>query len=818
MLRWLGFTFGFFILLLLGGLGSTVLLLYYFGRNLPDYKQLAEYEPPVVTRLYSGNGELMKEYAIENRVFMPLNLVPKKVVHAFLAAEDKNFFIHPGIDPFGMGRALVSNILNRGRKRPQGASTISQQVARNFFLSNEVSMGRKIKEIILTFRIEQALTKERILELYLNKIYLGLGAYGVTTASLFYFNKSLDELTFGEAAYLAVLPKAPNNYHPVQNKEAAYNRRAWVLGRMAEAGYITKAQADEAKKEPLTIYTKTTRDEHLSDDNADYYAEDVRRRLHELYGQEGLYKGGLYVSTPMDVTLQKYASLALKKGLILYDRRHGWRGPIKSLGLKNRHDWLNTLKKEPDFQGLYPTWKQALVLDINPREASIGFRDGTESKLAFEGVKWTNKGSLKQVFSVGNVIAVEPILGKDQLPTGKYSLQQIPEVNGGLAVLDPNTGRVLALSGGFSYDLSQFNRATQGMRQTGSVIKPLVYYTGLENGFTPVTKVLDGPITVHLGQGLPPWSPRNYGAKFYGVMPFRRCVEKSLNSATVRVALKVGMDKIADNGEKLGLYDHMMHRFSAVLGAQETTVLKMANAYAHFVNGGKRVTPTLIDRIQNRHGKTVYRHHDQECKNCSFETWNNDEMPELQDVREQIIDPGVAYQMVSILSGVIERGTAAKIKYFARPIAGKTGTANEFMTAWFVGFIPDLAFCCNIGFDKPKSLGNGEAGSRAALPIMEEFLKLALPAITPKPFRVPSGVRLIKIDPMTGSTVDASSPGGIYEAFKPGTEPDEFKNDESVLDTGEGSVDPDHKVIVGNPSNNLAPFTGASPPNLVGVY
>lgn len=752
MLRWLAITCGIVLFSVIVAGIVFIGVLHYFGRDLPDSQQLVDYELPVTTRVYAADGQLTKEYSVENRIFTPIHLIPKILQKAFLASEDKNFYQHPGIDPQGLVRALLNNIINRG-KRPEGASTITQQVAKNFFLTNEVSIKRKAKEAILSLRIERALTKERILELYLNKIYFGYGAYGVTSAALNYFDKTLEDLSLAEIAYLAALPKAPGNYHPIHNYKAAVARRNYVLARMADAGFISNEDAQKAAVEPISIVNKTLKTYH----SAEYYNEEVRRVLIDRYGMPGLYGGGLCVRTPLDLELQRYADDALRHGLELYDARRGWRGPLARIP-KVTDDWAKQLSEIPN-PGLGTGWRMALVLGSAGGGTEVGFTDGTKGTIP-PGLRRASVGR-------GDVVPVEPMTEDDKgkpYPENTYKLQQIPKINGGFVVLDPHTGRVYAVAGGFSYEASEFNRATQAMRQTGSAFKPFIYLTAFENGLTPTDTILDSPVTIRVGQGLPPYTPTNYGGRYFGVITLRKALEKSANSAAVRLMSKVGVEKVAAMGERLGIADHMPRRFSIALGAQETTPLRMAGAYATVVNGGKKVTPTFIDSIQDRHGKTIFRHDGRLCPGCESE-WSNQQVPVLQDTREQILNPMTAFQLVNVMEGVVQRGTAVRLKNFPHPLAAKTGTSTGFREAWFAAYTPNLVMICYMGMDDHSSLGGGSTGSSTALPVTKYFLEHALTGIQPVPFRIPEGIQMVPTDPNTGQKTNFNDRAAIYEPF-----------------------------------------------------
>lgn len=771
MMRVLTFLVSLIVFTALAGVGGGVYVFWHYGRGLPDFRQLADYSPDVMTRIYAGNGRLVTEYAVEKRVFVPYAAIPKRVIDAFISAEDQRFFEHSGVDVMGVVRAAATNLIQAGSgRRPVGASTITQQVAKNFLLSNEVSLSRKVKEAILALRIEQTFDKPHILELYMNQIYLGFGSYGVAAAAMNYFNKSLDELSLAEAAYLAALPKAPNNYNPYRNPEAAVARRNWVIGRMAEDGHVTRAEADAAMVAPLVVKNRA---EAEFVKNASYFSEDVRRILVARYGENALYKGGLAVRTTLEPEYQDYATQALRNGLIAYDRRHGWRGPLGRVDLDQ--SWGIRLRDADLPKGMLPGWERAVVLSSDAKAAAIGFVGGKRATLALEGLRWCrpplkeqeigpSPRAASEVLHPGDVIAVAPAEG------GGYALQQIPDVDGAMVVMDPHTGRVLAMVGGFSSERSEFNRATQAMRQPGSSFKPFVYLTALENGYKPTDKVLDAPFVLEI-PGQAKWKPKNYGSDFYGPTTLRLGVEKSRNLMTVRLAEAVGMGKVVATAKRFGIADRMLPVLSMALGAGETTVLQLTSAYAMLDNGGKRIIPSLIDRIQDRSGKTIYRHDDRPCAGCSGIFWNDGPTPELPDTREQIADPIADYQVVHILEGVIQFGTGRRISTIGKPLAGKTGTSNDSMDTWFMGFSPDLAVGVFVGFDEPKTLGKHETGSSVASPIFKEFMEKALKDKPGTPFRIPPGVRLIRINHDTGERAEPGDRNVIMEAFRPGEGP-----------------------------------------------
>ncbi|NQW01305.1 MAG: penicillin-binding protein 1A [Rhodospirillales bacterium] len=785
MIRALLTTLGLLFIVALIGAGGALYVFHKFGQDLPEHRQLADYEPPVMTRIHSGDGRLLAEYAIEKRVFVPLSAMPKRVVQAFLAAEDKNFYDHVGIDPLGVARAIIVNIRNIGKdRRMVGASTITQQVAKNFLLTNEVSWKRKVKEAILAIRIEQALPKKRILELYLNEIYLGFGAYGVAAAALNYFDKSLDQLSIEEAAFLAALPKAPNNYHPTRKHGAAVIRRNWVIDRMQLSGFIELDEASAAKQLPLTPHDRS----ETQFVQAPFFAEDVRRDLAGRYGEEKLYKGGLSVRTTLDPKLQSMANRALRNGLIAYDRRHGWRGPFAKLSADTRlelpGDWKRAVDSVPRPKGLHD-WRLAVVLGTDADYAHIGLEDGSEGRIPMRELTWARAWVKDQqrgpkvsrpdeVLATGDLVAVKAV-SKDAdgepYPEGFFGLRQIPDINGGLVAIDPHTGRVLAMVGGYSYERSQFNRVMQAYRQPGSAFKPFVYLAALDNGFTPSTLILDAPFVIDQGPGLPKWRPANYSNKFYGPSTMRLGIEKSRNLMTVRLAQTVGMDTVADYASRFGLIERMPETLAMSLGAGETTLMNITTGYAMLVNGGKQITPSLIDRIQDRHGRTVFRHDDRVCRNCRERFWEQQSVPRVPDPRKQLTDPGSAYQIVSMLEGVVERGTGVRIRAVGKPLAGKTGTTNQERDTWFIGFSPDLAVGVFAAFDTPLPLGSRETGSSVSAPIFRDFMAEALADKPATPFRIPPGVRMVRINARTGQLARNGDEDIILEAFKPGTEP-----------------------------------------------
>ena len=769
--------------LFFGGIG-VVGVFYHFSRGLPDYRQLAEYKPPVMTRVYAGDGSLVQEYAVEGRVFVPITAIPKRVNDAFVASEDQRFYTHPGIDPIGLTRAVVVATFEKltgSDRRMKGASTITQQVAQRFLLGKEYSFDRKIREAILSLRIERAFTKDHILELYLNENYLGLGAYGVAAGAMNYFNKSLDELTVAESAFLAGLFKAPNNYNPLRFYDAAKERRDYVIERMRDDGYITREEAKTATAEPIVVKNRSDT-EMVS--GADYFAESIRRELAAKFGEDALYKGGLSVRTSLDPELQKLANRVMRQGLLAYDRAHGWRGPIATItGGGNVAEKLRAIKDPP---GLPAEWTTAVVADVAADKAQVIFRDGKGGTIPLTELKWARKNlpeqhlgeavrAASQVLALGDVVAVELVTknGETEYPAGTFTLRQLPEIEGAMVVMDPHTGRVLAMNGGFSYARSQFNRATQAMRQPGSSFKPFVYLTAMEQGFTPSTLVLDAPFVMDQGPGLPKWKPKNYDTdEFLGRATLRVGLEKSQNLMTVRVAQAVGMDKVVKTATAFGLVDKMQPNLSGALGSEVTTVLRLTTGYAQLVNGGKKLTPVIVDRIQDRNGKTIFRTDMRACPTCAAAEWDQQGPPVLPDERAQLADPASVYQVVHLLEGVVQAGTATTVKQVGKPLAGKTGTSNDAADVWFMGFSPDLVAGVFIGFDEPRTLGPRETGGGLAAPIFRDFMKEALKNKPATPFRVPPGVSLVRVDHDSGRPAQPGDRYVILEGFKTGTSPE----------------------------------------------
>ncbi|MEM6648868.1 MAG: penicillin-binding protein 1A [Pseudomonadota bacterium] len=789
------------IIAIAAGLIWTIFYLRDLEPELPDYTVLEEYEPGVTTRVHAGDGSLVAEFARERRLFVPAESIPEVVKQAFISAEDQNYYEHHGLDYRGIARAMRNNIINylKGDRGPmQGGSTITQQVAKNFLLTADQKLKRKVKEALIARRMEKAFTKDHILELYLNEIYLGNRSYGVAAASLNYFNKPLDQLNAQEAAYLATLAKAPSNYHPVRNEERAISRRNWILGRMYEDGYLSDSALELAQNEPLGAELAPPLGARSSDTK--YFAEAARRQIADLYGVEALYDEGLSVRTTLDPKMQAAAQYAFRKGLVDYDRRHGWRGALYNMSLPlDLSQRLEEEKKDGEEAPLVwqyelqlieknlmsarlasddlAPWQMAVVFEVSSDQARIGTVDGEMGVIPLSEAAWAREHgdvdhrgpeitAVTQVLSKGDVIYVNA-LGEDA--AGQYALMQIPNANGAFVAMDPHTGRVLAMVGGFSFGLSEFNRAIQAWRQPGSTFKPFVYAAALDNGYTPSSIVLDAPfVAPALGDDW--WKPGNYVAgRFYGDSTLRLGIEKSRNTMTARLAQDVGIGRIIDYAERFGLSDSLPRELAISLGAGETTLMRLTTAYAQFVNGGKKISPVLIDRIQNRYGESIYARDQRQCFDCNADAWTGQSEPSLADEREMTIDPRTAFQMVSILEGVIDRGTGAGINAQvdrSLPLAGKTGTTDDYRDAWFVGFSPDLAAGVYVGFDKPSSLGQGEGGSVVAAPIFGEFMAQVLPTIEVVPFRAPSGIRQVRVNPKTGKPARPGEPNVILEAFK----------------------------------------------------
>lgn len=754
-------------------------------QGLPSVAQLQDYEPPITSRVHAGDGALVAEFAEEHRLFVPIEAMPDHVRQAFVAAEDQNFFEHSGVDFWGIIRAMVSNVGNvvSGR-RLEGASTITQQVAKNMLLTSDRTILRKVREAFLAQRIEEALGKERILELYLNQIYLGQRAYGVAAAALNYFNKPLSELTIGEASYLAALPKAPNNYHPVRQRERAINRRNYVIGRMEEQGFITAAQATAARAEDLTTTDRLTGDQYVA---AAHFVEEVRRQVSAQYGDEALLRGGLSIRSTVDTRLQLAAARAVRAGLDQYDRRHAWRGPVGSGEASG--DVAAQLAQAAAPPSL-TNWRRAMVTNTSGG-VRFALDNGGAGRLVDADVQWAAQGARSnrdRALRAGSIIYVQ----RAGTTGDRYNLRQIPQIQGALVAMDPHTGRVLAMVGGYNFSEQGYNRATQARRQPGSSFKPIVYAAALDFGLTPATLVDDGPLAIEAGDGSV-WSPENYSREYYGPTTLRRGLELSRNAMTARVAYEMGIDRVVQYAQRMGVYDQNVQPvFALALGTGETTLQRMTTAYGEFVNGGRRIQPILIDRIQDRTGATVFRRDQRDCANCTAAWRNGMTPPRIADNREQILDPVTAYQIVSMSEGVVQRGTATVIASLNTPLGGKTGTTNDYRDAWFVGFSPDLVVGVWAGFDQPRSMGEGETGARISAPIFRDFMRVALEDTPPTPFRIPSGVRLVRIDATSGLLPNAGTTQTILEAFKPDTEPtrDEPENNSPFVFGGTDPIDP----------------------------
>ena len=752
--------------LILLSLSSTLLLstvviavLWAFSNKLPDYKFLKSYKPPVSSKVYSGDGQLVSDFSKEKRIFVPYDVIPIKVINSFLSAEDKNFFTHPGVDAKGVIRATINNISNViYSKRLEGASTITQQVAKNFLLSNEVSLNRKIKEAILAFRIERALSKKRILELYLNQIYLGQGAYGIASASLEYFNKPISELNYAESALLAALPKAPSKYNPYKNMKLAEFRRNLVLKNLFDNNYLTYEKYNNLIKQKI----KLNKRKKVFLEETRYYVEDIRKNVVDQFGFDKVYKQGLNIKTPLNLELQNIATVSLRNGLENYDKRKGWRGPLGNI--KNFDNWKKEIKKFELEKSI--GWELAIINKINKFNTIITTTKSSNGKIEYETISWTKK-EFNELFKKGDIVYVKNI------KENKFELKQLPKINGGIVVMDPFTGRVYAMSGGFSFKKSEFNRASQAQRQPGSAFKPFIYALALENGFSPNTLVLDAPLVLEQGSDLKMWKPENYGKKFYGPSTLRMGLEKSRNLMTVRIAQELGTKKITNFSKKLGIYDNPEELLSISLGSAETTLLKLTSGYCSFVNGGKRINPILIDRIQDSEGVTFFNTETRSCEKCDHFSYLSEFIPKITDNFNQVISPQSAYQTTSILEGVIKRGTGKRLRDLNLDLAGKTGTTNKNTDTWFVGFTSKLVIGVYVGMDEPKPLGRYETGSKTAMPIFKDFVVKAIKKSDARPFKVPPNISMMVIESLTGKKANFGSNKTIIEAFKK----EKFDND-----------------------------------------
>ena len=727
-------------------------VLWTYSNDIPDYKFLKNYKPPVSSKVYSGEGELVADFSQEKRVFVPYSSIPKNVINAFLSAEDKNFFSHPGVDAKGVLRAVINNISNIiSSERLEGASTITQQVAKNFLLTNEVSINRKIKEAILAFRIERALSKERILELYLNQIYLGSGAYGIAAASLEYFDKSIRDINYSEAALLAALPKAPSRYNPYRDIEVAKFRRNLVLKNLLDNNYITSEWYEKLKNKEIIL----SKNKKIYLEDAQYFIEDVRKNVIKNFTYDKVYKQGFNINTPINLEFQKIATNSLRDGLVSYDQRKGWRGPLTNKIYNS--NWYKDLKKFNLEKSI--GWSLAIVKKINKFSAEIETEDKIQGVIEYKDISWTKK-EFKNLLQPGDIIYVKKISDK------KFSLQQLPKINGGIVVMDPFTGRILALSGGFSFKKSEFNRATQANRQPGSAFKPFVYALALENNYTPTSLVLDAPLVLDQGDDLKMWKPENYGKKFYGPSTLRTGLEKSRNLMTVRIAQNLGVERIVNFSKDLKIYENPEELLSISLGSAETTLINLTSAYSAFVNGGKLVEPILIDRIQDSEGNTIYNNNLRQCIDCDQISYLSNDYPKIQNNYKQIFSPETAYQMTSILEGVVQRGTGKKLRDLNLNIAGKTGTTNKNTDTWFIGFTSNLLVGVYVGSDSPSPLGKYETGSKTALPIFKDFIKQAVKKSDARPFKAAEDTIMMVVDPKTGQKAKFSTKNTIIEVFK----------------------------------------------------
>lgn len=782
------------------GIGAVVAFGWFLmvTMDLPSEKELANYEPPIMSRVHAGDGRLVAEFATQHRVYVPSEELPDQLIHAFISAEDKTFFEHSGINLWGMFRGTVLNAVQG--KRMTGGSTITQQVVKNMLVGSDRSVDRKVREAVLAMRIENQLTKEEILELYMNEIYLGGRSYGVGAAALNYFGKSLGDLTLAECALLAALPQAPGKVNPYENPEAATERRNWVLDRMVINGYAEKAEAEKAKAEPLTTVERLDTDENQA---AAYYVEELRKEILALgeakklegleskqEAQQAFYEGGLSIRSTLDSNLQLIAQTALRAGLETYDRRHGWRGPVGSIKVTEDfeaalNDFANAKDTKTRIAGAGNTWRLALVTSTRD-QVRLGLDDGKTGTLSPDDVKWASgfKRDKGAGLKAGDVILVSREPTPDvttQVITeyaaakgsgaGPWRLRQIPELQGALVAMDPHTGRVFAMAGGYAFQRSQYNRAVQAKRQPGSSFKPFVYAAALENGWTPSSRVLDAPYVSCDPNQDECYIPKNYADKFFGLSTLRFGVEKSMNLMTLRLVKDMGLDKMSEIGERMGIYDDLPAYESMSLGAGETTPIRMATAYAELVNGGKQVRPVMFDRIQNRYGETVFRTDARPCDGCAAEWKEGLTPPILPDEREQLMDPVTAYQMVSMLEGVVARGTAGTARAVGKPLAAKTGTTNDNIDAWTVGFSPDLVVAVWVGFDTPRDMGDGESSGRVAAPIFRDFMLAALKDQPALPFRIPPGVQLVEVDYDSGCLPGPETRLIITEAFKPDTGP-----------------------------------------------
>jgi penicillin-binding protein 1A len=788
MTRFVALLFSNAVLAGLFGLVAIGAVVRIYGADLPDHDELVNYQPPMLSRVYSGEGRVIAEFAREPRVFAPIEEIPPLVKNAFISAEDKNYYDHPGVDAIGIFKALGRFAIARAQGRDvrlAGASTITQQVMKNFLLERDRRIERKIKEMILAVRLDGALSKDHILELYLNEIFLGARSYGVAAAARNYFGKPLEALLPQEAAYLAALPKAPSELHPVRDRERARARRNYVLEEMAQNGHLTRAEADAAIAAPLATILDEEVEDPLAPGRQDHFTAEVRRQVVREMGEEALYEGGLTIRATIDAEMQAIAATALRAGLERFDRERvgTLRGPvavIETVAEGAREGWAEALRETRlprDIEG----WHPAVVLESGAREAVVGIETaegGETGTLSLAAEEWVRRASrdgeslgrprrADEVWRPGDVVFVSR-------GEAGWRYRQIPEIQGAFMAMDPETGRVLAIQGGFSFEASRFNRATQAERQPGSAFKPFVYAAALDAGYAPSTIVMDAPVVVRLASGT--WRPKNSSGGFYGPTPLSNGLIFSRNLMTIRIAQSVGMDRVAEYAERFGVYEDMPHHLSYALGAGETTLADMVAAYGMFANGGRQVRPTVIDRIQDRNGQTLFRHDPRLCQGCRVDDYSPGAEPLLFDTRRQIMNPITAQQLVSMLEGVVEYGTAARtVGGLGFPVAGKTGTTNESRDAWFIGFTPGLVAGCFIGYDTPRSMGRGAYGGTLCGPVFRQFMAEAMEGRVPGEFRAPVWAETVevRIDRTTGERLpdDAEGPDVVTQVYRAGTEP-----------------------------------------------
>ena len=784
--------FLYYMFLLLIGIFSCIAIfslsiVWKFGNELPDYSYLQSYKTKAMSRVYSNSDNIIEEYAEEKRVFIPYEAIPEQLINAFIVTEDKNFFKHDGIDFKGISRATFTNIKNiiYGR-RLVGASTITQQVAKNFLLTNEVSIDRKIKEALLALRIERTLSKEKILELYLNEIFLGYRSYGIVVAAQNYFNKSIDELKISEIAFLAGLPKGPNNYHPIRKYNSAINRRNYVLSRMFEEGVISKSNFSEALNDKLIV-------DNFKDRNiikADYFSEEVRKIIINKFSKKTLYNEGLYILTTLDEDLQKIARNALFEGILEYDKRQGWRGRVSKIDSNDiKNNWLSKLVSLNLVQN--NLYHYGVILDINNEEITIGLLDGNFGKLDLEESSWVvkkhNEDKINLNKQIGDILDIGDILvlgksSKFNLDNILYKIEQIPNVNGGIVAIDATSGKVLALVGGLNFNNSKFNRVTQAKRQAGSAFKPFVYLSGLENGMTPSSLILDSPLVIDQGPGLEEWIPKNYSGEYYGLSTLRTGLEKSRNVMTVRLANTIGIEKIVDVASRFNIGDYPA-QLATALGAGETNLLNLTAAYSTFVNGGRLIEPKFIETIHDRYGKIIYTREKSKCNICANE-FSEDKVFKQSAVSFKATKSEYAFQVAWMLNGVIKNGTGKSLSHIDEYIGGKTGTTNDNKDAWFIGFSSNLVVGVYVGYDLPASLGDKETGGKVSAPIWGKFMKQALKKYPSSPFSIPENIEMVKIDALSGLLPNTKTRKTIYEAFITGTAPlnSEILSNEKVID------------------------------------